>query len=191
MMRSVLQLVALGDLAICWVAWAASFIQPFRESFTHRAIARARSCRWGIALSFLGCATACVPMQPRAVEKSLVEFAASIVLGPLSVALAWSATRHLGKNWHCQAVLNTDHELVTTGPYACIRHPIYVSMLGMLLASAAACAWWPVLFVCLIFFLIGIEIRIHAEDRLLELYFQDEFLEYRSRVPGVIPLLHH
>jgi protein-S-isoprenylcysteine O-methyltransferase Ste14 len=189
MIRSVLQLAAYCELAICWVAWAACFVRPYRESLAHHPILRARSCRWGIGLCFLGCAIACFPVQPAGAEKSLPEFAVAIVLAPLSVRLAWSATHHLGKNWHCQAILNTDHELVTTGPYARIRHPIYASMLGMLLASAAACAWWPVLVVALVLFLVGTEIRIHTEDRLLELYFQDEFLEYRSRVWGFIPLI--
>jgi len=39
------------------------------------------------------------------------------------------------------------------------------------------------------FFLIGVEIRVEAEDQLLETYFQDEFIEYRARVRGYIPFI--
>jgi hypothetical protein len=55
-----------------------------------------------------------------------------MVLGPPSVALAWAATRHLGKQWRYEAALSEDHELIQTGPYRWVRHPIYASMLGML-----------------------------------------------------------
>ena len=33
------------------------------------------------------------------------------------------------------------------------------------------------------------EIRVQAEDKLLEMYFQDEFIEYRARVRGYIPMI--
>jgi protein-S-isoprenylcysteine O-methyltransferase Ste14 len=112
-----------------------------------------------------------------------------MLLGPPSVVLAWRATRHLGKYWRYQAALSANHELVQTGPYAWIRHPIYASMLGMLLASGAAYSWWPMLVSGLSFFLIGTEIRVEAEDQLLETYFQDEFIEYRARVRGYIPFI--
>jgi len=39
------------------------------------------------------------------------------------------------------------------------------------------------------FFMIGTEVRVEAEDRLLETYFQDEFIEYRSRVRAYIPFI--
>ena len=68
---------------------------------------------------------------------------ASMVLGPASVGLAWFAVRHLGKQWRIQAALSEDHELVQTGPYRWVRHPIYASMLGMLLATGFAKTWWP------------------------------------------------
>jgi protein-S-isoprenylcysteine O-methyltransferase Ste14 len=42
-----------------------------------------------------------------------------------------------------EAALSEDHELVQTGPYRWIRHPIYASILGMLLATGNAWTWWP------------------------------------------------
>jgi protein-S-isoprenylcysteine O-methyltransferase Ste14 len=112
-----------------------------------------------------------------------------MLLGPLSVALAWFAVRHLGKQWRVQAGLNADHELVQTGPYRFLRHPIYASILGMLLATGVILTWWPILVLALIFYFAGTEIRVRAEDRLLEGRFKDSFTAYRSRVPAYIPIL--
>ena len=101
----------------------------------------------------------------------------------------WAAARHLGKQWRFEAALNEDHELVQTGPYRWIRHPIYASMLGMLLATGCAWTWWPMQIAGLVFFLIGTEIRVRAEDRLLSERFRESFAAYRARVPAYIPFI--
>jgi protein-S-isoprenylcysteine O-methyltransferase Ste14 len=189
MVHPILQLVAYGELTVCWIAWLAAFVQPYRKSTRQREIAKAPSARWGIVLSLLAFAFVWADVKPVGFEKTWPELVASMLLGPPSVVLAWKATRHLDKYWRYQAALNANHELIKSGPYAWIRHPIYASMLGMLLASGAANAWWPMLAAGFIFFTIGTEIRVEAEDKLLETYFQDEFIEYRSRVRGYIPLI--
>ena len=117
----------------------------------------------------------------------MVELVASLVLGPLSVVLAWSAARELGKQWRYEAALITDHELIQTGPYRFIRHPIYTSMFGMLTATAAAYTWWPTWLAGTTFFVIGTEIRARAEDRLLAERFQEKFESYRAHVHAYIP----
>lgn len=45
--------------------------------------------------------------------------------------LAVSARRHLGRNWSAEVRIGEGHELVRTGPYRMLRHPIYTAMLGM------------------------------------------------------------
>jgi len=52
------------------------------------------------------------------------------------MALAFWARFHLGRNWGPAATMRVDHELVTSGPYAFLRHPIYVGM-GVALAGTA------------------------------------------------------
>jgi protein-S-isoprenylcysteine O-methyltransferase Ste14 len=189
MIPPVLQLVADGVMTSSWIVWSAAFIEPFWKSARQRAVAKNPAARWGILLNVLGCVCIWSNVRPAGFQKTALELCASLILGPLSVLLAWSATRHLDKFWRYEAAVNANHELVKTGPYASIRHPIYVSMLGMLLASGAACSWWPILIAGMSVFLIGMEIRVHAEDRLLEMYFQDEFIEYRARVNRYIPML--
>jgi len=76
-----------------------------------------------------------------------------------------------------------------SGPYRWLRHPIYTSMLLLLLAAGLAWTWWPMLLAALFFFLLGTEIRVRAEDRLLAGRFQESFSAYRSRVRAYIPFI--
>jgi protein-S-isoprenylcysteine O-methyltransferase Ste14 len=114
---------------------------------------------------------------------------AAMVIAPVSSALAWQAVKHLGKQWRIQAGLYSDHELIRSGPYAMVRHPIYASMLGMLVATGLVMAWWPILIVAIAIFVVGIEIRIRAEDGLLVSRFGEAFKEYQESVSAYIPFV--
>ena len=184
-----LQIAALIELVICWIAWTLAFGKPRKQAAGQEEVASAPASRWGIALVMVSFALVWVYVRPPGFEKSTVSLIASIVLGPLSVALAWAATRHLGKQWRYKAALSQDHELIRTGPYAWVRHPIYLSMLGMLVATGAAWTWWPMWTASVVVFLIGTEIRIRAEDRLLSEHFGETFAAYCSSVKAYIPFV--
>lgn len=106
----------------------------------------------------------------------------SIILGAVSI---W----YLGRQWSVAAQVLEGHQLVTRGPYAYVRHPIYTAMFGMLLATglsfgnpvgiAAGCS----------VFLLGTNLRVHFEERLLRACFGQVFEQYASNVPGFIPFL--
>jgi len=81
------------------------------------------------------------------------------------------------------------HDLVTTGPYKLVRHPIYTAMLGKLIATGIVLSVWPVLLASVAIFLIGTLIRIRFEEKLLSGAFGEKFAEWRSRVPGLIPFV--
>ena len=108
---------------------------------------------------------------------------------PLSVWLGWRSVVHLGKQWRIQAGLYSDHELVRTGQYKVVRHPIYVALLGMLIGTGLVVSWWPIVILAGALFIAGMEIRIHAEDALLADRFGEAFEKYRSTVAAYIPFL--
>src|SRR5262249_43693647 len=126
-----LQIIALTELFVCWVAWSLAFVEPRKKAAGQKRIVRAPASRWGILLEMVGFALVWARVRPVGFEKSAAPLLAAMVLGPPSVALAWAATRHLGKYWRYEAALTADHELIQTGPYGWVRHPIYASMLGM------------------------------------------------------------
>jgi protein-S-isoprenylcysteine O-methyltransferase Ste14 len=185
----VLQIAALVELALCWVAFSMAFVKPREQAAGKKKVARAPASKWGIFLVMVSFALVWAYVRPVGFEKSRLSLIASMLLGPPSAALAWAATRHLGKQWRYEAALSEDHELIQTGPYRWVRHPIYAAMLGMQLSTGFAWTWWPMSVAAVVVFLVGTEIRIRAEDRLLAERFQASFIAYRSRVRAYIPLI--
>jgi protein-S-isoprenylcysteine O-methyltransferase Ste14 len=184
-----LWIAAVTEMGLCWIVWMLAFIQPRRQAADRVETVKAKSSRLGLGLVMVSFALLWAYVRPKGFHKSDGALIASMVVGPPSVALVWWATRHLGKQWRYQAALRSDHELIQSGPYAWMRHPIYTSMLGMLLTTGLCWTWWPMLVGALVFFLAGTEIRVRAEDRLLAEHFQGAFAAYRQRLPAYLPFL--
>ncbi len=189
MIWSTLQTAAMLELLLCWIAWSFAFVKPSKEAKGQKKAVRAPASRWGILLVTLSFACAWVYVRPERFRKPAPELVASMILAPLALWLAYAATRHLGKQWRYEAALSEDHNLITTGPYRWLRHPIYASMLGMLAASLLAWTWWPMALASLVFFVVGTEIRVHAEERLLAERFPAEYAAYRQRTRAYVPFI--
>jgi protein-S-isoprenylcysteine O-methyltransferase Ste14 len=72
-------------------------------------------------------------LAPDSVELEL----AGAALTAAGVAFAIWARHHLGSNWSARVTIRAGHELVSSGPYRRIRHPIYT---GMILAAVGTAA---------------------------------------------------
>jgi protein-S-isoprenylcysteine O-methyltransferase Ste14 len=114
---------------------------------------------------------------------------AAVVFLLLAALLSWTSTRALGRHLRFDAALSPDHQLVKSGPYGLLRHPIYTSMLCLLLGTASIVAS-PIPFVgALVVFLAGTEIRVQIEDKLLAARFGSEFRDYQGQVSAYIPYI--
>ena len=69
-------------------------------------------------------------------------FRLGAALTALGIAFACWARFHLGQNWSGNVTIKADHELIRTGPYARIRHPIYTGILIALLGTSVATDAW-------------------------------------------------
>ncbi len=188
-MLAMLRIAAYVVLMICWIAWSLAFVKPRKSAAGKKKAVRAPASRWGILLVSLGFSGVWAFVQPHGFEKPPASLIASMIVGPPSVALAWAATRRLDKHWRFEAALSEDHELVRTGPYRWLRHPIYASMLGMVIQTGLVKAWWPLFLAGVVFFLVGTEIRVRAEDGLLAARFGDEFAHYKQSTRAYLPFL--
>lgn len=126
------------------------------------------------------------PFPPSFVGE-LVLAAVAVILAFASSVFALLAARTLGKQWTYRARVIEGHELITAGPYSVVRNPIYLGMFGMLLATGLVYSRWWNFLGAIVFFLIGNQIRIRAEEKLLRETFGSQFDEYARRVPAFLP----
>ena len=152
---------------------------------------RKGNSRYGIILQSVGIGFIAIgPSRtelPWAHPAAIAAYAAILLLMCSAIGLfAWSSNR-LGKNWSLEARTREDHELVSTGPYAHVRHPIYLAMLLFLLGMTIAFGHWLQLLFAVPVFILGTKMRTDAEEQLLEQSFGDSFRDYRSSTPAIIP----
>jgi len=109
------------------------------------------------------------------------------ILCGAGIAFAIWARWHLGKNWNSGPSIQEGHELVTSGPYRFVRHPIYTGLIVALLGSALATnvGWF------IIFLFLGSTFvwRIDREEKFMMQLFPNEYPEYKKRTRKLIPLI--
>jgi protein-S-isoprenylcysteine O-methyltransferase Ste14 len=108
-------------------------------------------------------------------------------LAMVSGAFAVAAVLRLGRQWSFVARVSEGHELITSGPYAVVRHPIYTAMLGLLVATGMTFSSVPATVVGAGLYVIGTLLRTRIEERLLVEAFGERYLAYRRHVPALIP----
>jgi len=111
-------------------------------------------------------------------------------LAAVAVGLAFSvAARHrLGGNWSAQVTVKDSHELVRSGPYAWVRHPIYTGILLALLGTAIAIGRWRAL-IGLTVIVAGLIYKISVEEEFMREQFGEAYARYRAEVPALIPFV--
>ena len=96
--------------------------------------------------------------------------------------------RHLGSNWSQEVTLKKDHELITSGPYALVRHPIYTGLLLAFIGSAVARDQWRGLIaVALVFGALWYKLRL--EEKWMRAQFGESYEAYSRRVSALVPYI--
>lgn len=101
-------------------------------------------------------------------------------------AVALWARIHLGRNWSDKVVIQAGHQLVRTGPYARLRHPIYSGVLLGVLGTAVVLGEWRGVLAFLLL-LTNYAIKARKEDRVLAESFGAEFEEHKRRAGFLLP----
>lgn len=110
------------------------------------------------------------------------------LLTAAGLAFAVWARRHIGRNWSATVTLKAGHELVTTGPYALARHPIYTGLLLALTGSALARDRWsgPV---AVVIALLSLWRKLRLEERWMRENFGARYDDYARRVKALVPFI--
>ncbi len=95
----------------------------------------------------------------------------------------------LGHNYFASSALATrlfeDHQLIMTGPYAIVRHPIYLGLTLAAIGSVPMYFTWTTL--CFALFAPFLLLRVQIEERVLAAEFREAWWAYCERVPMLIP----
>lgn len=157
-------------------------------------VARSAKSMYGFVLQMVGYAAVFAIQRPRfspAIPASRLANAALMLLatamGLASIWLCLRSARTLGKQWSLVARVVRQHELIQRGPYAIVRHPIYLAMLGLLIQAGIVVAQWQALLPAAFAFLLGTQIRVQEEEKILIENLGAEYEEYARRVPSFIP----
>lgn len=111
---------------------------------------------------------------------------AAITAGGLLFSV-W-ARRHLGKNWSQAVTVKEGHELITSGPYALVRHPIYTGLLLAFVGCAVARGEWRgLLAVALVF--IALWQKLKLEEKWMRAQFGEAYEAYARRVAALVPYI--
>jgi protein-S-isoprenylcysteine O-methyltransferase Ste14 len=103
------------------------------------------------------------------------------------IVILWARTV-LGGNWSTTAVLKEDQELIQSGPYRYVRHPIYSGLMLMVLGVAIFYGR-AIGFVAFTISFIASWLRARQEEKLLTKHFPEEYPNYKKQVKAFIPFV--
>ncbi|MFZ1513765.1 MAG: protein-S-isoprenylcysteine O-methyltransferase [Saprospiraceae bacterium] len=113
-----------------------------------------------------------------------------IAISVVSLFYFRSIHKTLGANWSPTLELRKDHQLIKTGPYKTIRHPMYaqiwlwtiaqVLIVSNLFAGFSGIIIWGILYL----------IRVPCEEKMMTENFGDEYIDYMRLTGRVIPKLN-
>lgn len=110
-----------------------------------------------------------------------------IIISVSSLPYFWWIHKTLGQNWSPSLEIRKEHELVKSGPYQLIRHPMYLQIFiwtiaqaliaSNLITSSAGLLAWAFLYF----------IRIPKEEKMMMEYFGDEYTRYMNQTGKIFP----
>jgi len=114
------------------------------------------------------------------------EFWTSVVVASAGLLFTVWARVHLGGNWSGIVTIKHDHELIASGPYAIVRHPIYTGLLVAFIGWAMACGEWRGVLAVLIAWL-ALWRKLRLEERWMVERFGQQYEAYCQCVPALVP----
>jgi len=119
---------------------------------------------------------------------SPVLYWAGAALMVIGFALTVWARLTLGGNWSATVTVKENHELITTGPYRAVRHPIYSGLLLAFIGTALPREDLRAAMAVLVFLLAILRKAGIEEGRMIDT-FGDQYRAYRRRTKSVIPFI--
>lgn len=121
-------------------------------------------------------------------ESSLAVAWLGLALTVAGIGFALWARLFLGRNWSGRVTIKEEHELIQSGPYALVRHPIYSGFLLAVLGTALVQGHVRSL-LAFPFALLGWSFKLRLEESFMAQQFGNAYLEYKRRVKALVPFV--
>lgn len=115
--------------------------------------------------------------------------AIGLALTVAGLAFSVWARFFLGGNWSAEVQVKADHQLVRSGPYRFVRHPIYTGILFAFLGTALAQDQWRSA-LALVLMLAGLVYKLRVEERWMTETFGEAYRDYRRHTRALIPFVY-
>lgn len=129
------------------------------------------------------------PLAGRFVPDTFGVRTSGVIITVVGVSVTVWARICLGRNWSDKVVIKEDHELIRTGPYAYMRHPIYSGVLLGVAGTALAIGEWRGV-IAFALLLTTYAIKARKEERVLSGAFGAAFEEHVRRTGFLFPRFH-
>jgi protein-S-isoprenylcysteine O-methyltransferase Ste14 len=172
-----------------WIAFSIYWGAAARSASTVRSSESRRSRAFHMLLLNGSLVLIYIPLpglRGRFVPDTQLVHITGIAIQAVFVLFAVWARRHLGRNWSGEVTVKVDHELVRSGPYRRIRHPIYTAMFGMYAGAAIAIGEVHSL-VALGILMLAYGRKIGLEETALASEFGSVYDDYRRHSWAVVP----
>jgi protein-S-isoprenylcysteine O-methyltransferase Ste14 len=114
----------------------------------------------------------------------------AVAFAVVGFAITVWARAILGSNWSGTVTIKVEHELIRTGPYRWVRHPIYSGLIMALLGTLIALDQWRGI-VALPLLWVAFAIKYLKEEQAMRQTFGEQYDEYSRTTGAIFPRLLH
>jgi len=121
-------------------------------------------------------------------EPNLLTEILGVALTVAGIGFAFWARFYLGSNWSSNVTVKVGHELVRSGPYRFVRHPIYTGMIVALFGTGLQRGQVRGL-IAVVLLYVGFKMKSKIEERAMTSTFGAEYAEYSRTTGAIVPKL--
>jgi len=172
------------------VVWLIGALSVKRTERTQTSISRMRHLALEVAAFFLVFGRVQWPgwLDWRFVGDQSIARWIGLALTAIGIGFAIAARLWIGNNWSGRVTIKEQHQLIRSGPYALVRHPIYTGFLLALLGTALVHGELRGLLGFALAAL-GWVFKLRTEEAFLSQQFGDAYLDYKQRVKALVPFV--